>query len=208
MLIGLTSAAPAPAQLNTNLYAGPMWSFYSGDVGYGIGASVMAPSEDSGWSYGGEFEYRKVSLLLGDALDLGRLVPDGLSQTDVQTLFVRAHGRYDFLRDSFIRPYVNLGLGVSFNWLDDGIVINTLNNNNESVEHTVTKTAPVGFDILGAIGAQIDIPIVEGLHASAEIRTSMNVVPVSTLRTRDNKHVSEWTFLGGAGIMLGVGYQW
>jgi hypothetical protein len=211
LVVLLLGAAPGEsrAQVTADLYAGPMWSYYSGDVGYSLVAAMMAGTEESGWSYGGEFEYRSLSMNMGDVLGLNDPVQDDLSDTDARTLLVRAHGRYDFLRESFIRPYVNLGLGVSFNWLDDEIVVTSSDVNGQSVVHRVINTKPVGFDVLGGVGAQTEISIGErAIRVALEMRASMNVAPVSMLRVRDNKLSDEWAFLGGAGVYLGAGYQW
>jgi hypothetical protein len=211
LVVLVLGAAPdeGRAQVTADLYVGPMWSYYSGDVGYSIVAAMMSGTEESGWSYGGEFEFRSLSMNMGDVLGLTDPSQDALSDTDVQSLLLRAHGRYDFLRDSIIRPYVNLGLGLSFNWLDDDVQVTATNAGGQRVIYKVTNTTPVGFDVLGGVGAQSEIPIGErAIRVALEMRASMNVAPVAVRRAPDNNLSNYWSFLGGVGVYLGFGYQW
>ena len=157
--------------------AGGVFVPYQGNPGFSVlGQYVVTLARK--WNVGGEIEYKSFA---------GTVV--GVDDVDVQTVTLRAIGRYSFLPDGRVNPYVGAGIGVDINIFDaDKVERERFDADINDVE--------VGSGIL--ILAGLEIPVAAALKVFGECRVGADF-QLTQLRN-DDIHVSSlggFTGLGG-----------
>lgn len=203
---GLCTAPAALAEWESSARGGVFFGFYESDPGWAVIAAMMGRLEDSKWSVGGEVEYRQISTNLSHLIDYGERVFEEGGVTEVKSLLIRIASRYDFMPESPIRPYLGLSGGLSFNALEDSTTAAFRDENDELRRVALQNSTPIGFDFVGTVGADVNVPILDGLTAHIEGRISTNTIIVNTLERSTLRE--GWSTVGGGGVYGGFGYRW